>query len=88
MKIHPFYLMIPATICCSFSFRLPVGTPPNAIVTATGHIPIQSLIMGGCIPSIYSLIVLLITFSTWGVYVYDTEIFPDWAADSKNGTGD
>ncbi|XP_033223084.1 protein I'm not dead yet-like [Belonocnema kinseyi] len=86
MKIHPFYLMIPATVCCSFSFRLPVGTPPNAIVTATGRIPIQSLIVGGCIPSIYSLIVLLITFSTWGVYLYDTEIFPDWAADSKDAT--
>lgn len=73
------YLMIPATLCCSFSFRLPVGTPPNAIVTIAGNIPTNMLIAAGCIPSIYSVIVEVIFFPTWGVFVYGIEDFPDWA---------
>ncbi|XP_033320025.1 protein I'm not dead yet-like [Bombus bifarius] len=56
MEIHPIYLMIPAAISCSYSFRLPVGTPPNAIIAAVGHIPTNWLMIGGCGPSIFSLI--------------------------------
>ncbi|KYQ59712.1 Protein I'm not dead yet [Trachymyrmex zeteki] len=79
MEIHPMYLMIPATLMCSFSFRLPVGTPPNAIVTIAGHIPTSWLIAGGCAPAIYSLIVEVIFFPTWGVFVYGIKDFPAWA---------
>ncbi|XP_018377432.1 PREDICTED: protein I'm not dead yet-like, partial [Trachymyrmex cornetzi] len=88
MEIHPMYLMIPATLMCSFSFRLPVGTPPNAIVTIAGHIPTSWLIAGGCAPAIYSLIVEVIFFPTWGVFVYGIKDFPAWAryVQMKNNT--
>ncbi|KYN42546.1 Protein I'm not dead yet [Trachymyrmex septentrionalis] len=79
MELHPMYLMIPATLMCSFSFRLPVGTPPNAIVTIAGHIPTNWLIIGGCAPAMYSLLVEIILFPTWGVFVYGIKDFPDWA---------
>ncbi|XP_012058551.1 PREDICTED: protein I'm not dead yet-like [Atta cephalotes] len=79
MEIHPLYLMVPATLMCSFSFRLPVGTPPNAIVTIAGHIPTSWLMAGGCAPAIYCLIVEVIFFPTWGVFVYGIKEFPDWA---------
>ncbi|KAL2726763.1 protein I'm not dead yet-like [Vespula squamosa] len=83
MELHPIYLMIPATYMCSFSFRLPVGTPPNALVTVAGHIPTKWLILAGCIPSLYSLLIQIILFPTWGVYVYDISFFPDWAKDAQ-----
>ncbi|EZA59521.1 Protein I'm not dead yet, partial [Ooceraea biroi] len=79
MEIHPLYLMVPAALMCSFSFRLPVGTPPNAIITIAGHIPTKGLITGGCMPSIYSLIMQVIFFPTWGVFVWGIREFPDWA---------
>ncbi|KAI4483035.1 hypothetical protein M0804_008090 [Polistes exclamans] len=83
MELHPMYLMIPATFMCSFSFRLPVGTPPNALITVAGHIPTKWLILGGCMPSFYSLLVVLILFSTWGAYIFDINQFPAWAADIR-----
>ncbi|XP_025162254.1 protein I'm not dead yet-like [Harpegnathos saltator] len=79
MKLHPMYLMVPATLMCSFSFRLPVGTPPNAIIATQGHIPTKWLITGGFAPAIYSLIVQVILFPTWGVYVFGISDFPEWA---------
>ncbi|XP_063988117.1 protein I'm not dead yet-like [Diachasmimorpha longicaudata] len=84
LKQHPLYLLLPATMCCSHTFRLPVGTPPNAIVSTAGHIPIKSMIAGGCIPAVYSFLSLIIIFSTWGVYIYDIHDFPEWAAASNN----
>jgi di/tricarboxylate transporter len=38
IEINPLYLMMPVTISASFSYILPVSTPPNAIVYATGDI--------------------------------------------------
>nr|XP_031830192.1 protein I'm not dead yet-like [Nomia melanderi] len=82
MKIHPMYLMIPATIMCSYSFRLPVGTPPNAIISMMGRIPTKWLIIGGCGPSIYSLLVQSMCFFVWSSWIYSANEFPSWAAET------
>nr|XP_050850092.1 protein I'm not dead yet-like [Vespula vulgaris] len=79
MELHPMYLMVPATLMCSFSFRLPVGTPPNALITVAGHIPTKWLMLAGCVPSLYSLLIQVLLFPIWGVYIYDIYEFPDWA---------
>ena len=42
--VHPWYLMLPAAISCSFAFMLPVATPPNAIVFSGGHLKVKDMV--------------------------------------------
>ncbi|XP_011495212.1 PREDICTED: protein I'm not dead yet-like [Ceratosolen solmsi marchali] len=79
IQIHPLYLMVPATLGCSFSFHLPVGTPPNAIVSAAGKIKTKDFIIAGIGPSVITAIVTTASFATWGIYSFGLHEFPSWA---------
>lgn len=46
-NLSPLYLIIPATISASCAFILPVATPPNTIVYATGKVPMEAMIKAG-----------------------------------------
>ena len=43
LKIDPLLLGIPMTLGASCASMLPMGTPPNAIVFASGHIKIKDM---------------------------------------------
>src|SRR5690554_1508370 len=47
LDISPLLITVPAAIAASCAFMMPVATPPNAIVFATGHMKIQSMIRAG-----------------------------------------
>ncbi len=47
LAVHPYLLMVPATLSASCAFMLPVATPPNAIVIGSGRVSAQDLFREG-----------------------------------------
>ncbi|MCA8959623.1 MAG: DASS family sodium-coupled anion symporter [Planctomycetes bacterium] len=58
--VHPLVLMLPAVIAVSFAFMLPVATAPNAIVFATGRVPIITMIRTGFILNLIGTVIVLL----------------------------
>jgi len=86
IKVHPFYLMVPATVCASFAFMLPVATPPNAIVFATGRLSIPDMVKAGFGMNIIGILVVTISINTFGMGYFGLTEFPAWAGTgSTNG---
>jgi sodium-dependent dicarboxylate transporter 2/3/5 len=63
LGIAPIKLMIPATISSSLAFMLPISTPPNAIVFATGKIRIPEMAKVGITLNIIGIIIITIYFA-------------------------
>jgi solute carrier family 13 (sodium-dependent dicarboxylate transporter), member 2/3/5 len=60
MHINPLYLGIPMTLAASCAGMLPMATPPNAIVFASGHIKMRDMLKVGFVMNVISIIVILI----------------------------
>lgn len=58
LDIHPYTLLISATIAASCAFMLPVATPPNAIVFGSGHLRVSDMAKVGLWLNIVSIIFL------------------------------
>ena len=56
MHLDPLLLGIPMTLGASCASMLPMGTPPNAMVFASGHIRIQDMIKTGFVLNLISII--------------------------------
>ncbi|MFD2201194.1 SLC13 family permease [Shivajiella indica] len=63
MGVHPFGLMVGATMAASCAFMLPVATPPNAVVFGSGYLSIPDMFKAGFWMNIFSI--LLITLFTY-----------------------
>jgi sodium-dependent dicarboxylate transporter 2/3/5 len=63
MHINPLLLGIPMTLGASCASMLPMGTPPNAIVFASGHIKLHQMVKTGLVLNIVCII--LITLFSW-----------------------
>jgi sodium-dependent dicarboxylate transporter 2/3/5 len=58
--VDPMTLLIPAALAATCAFMLPVGTPPNAIVFATGQVKIAEMVRGGIVLNIVGVILITI----------------------------
>ena len=58
ISVHPFVLMVAATVAASCAFMLPVATPPNAVVFGSGYLRIPDMIKTGIWMNILSIILL------------------------------
>ena len=61
--MNPLLLGVPMTLAASCASMLPMGTPPNAIVFASGHIKIKDMIKAGFVLNI--ICIILITLFCW-----------------------
>ncbi|MEE9373168.1 MAG: DASS family sodium-coupled anion symporter [Saprospiraceae bacterium] len=81
VDVHPYLLMVGATVAASCAFMLPVATPPNAVVFGSGYLTIPDMFKTGIWMNIISIILLtLITYFllpiVWGI---DIGTFPlEW----------
>jgi sodium-dependent dicarboxylate transporter 2/3/5 len=56
--LEPRALLIPATIAASLGFVLPVGTPPNALVFASGRVTIRQMARAGVLLDLLGILVV------------------------------
>ncbi|KZD05835.1 SLC13 family permease [Oceanibaculum pacificum] len=67
MGLDPMLLAVPLALAASCAFMLPVATPPNAIVYASGHVSIKQMAMAGLgLNIIGSIVIVIATFATAG----------------------
>jgi sodium-dependent dicarboxylate transporter 2/3/5 len=72
--VHPYLLIVPATVACSNVFMLPVSTPPNAIVYGSGKLSMSDMMRTGFILHVIGIgvMTLLIYFVTGKLF----DVFP------------
>jgi solute carrier family 13 (sodium-dependent dicarboxylate transporter), member 2/3/5 len=63
MHINPILLGLPMCLGASCASMMPMGTPPNAIVFASGHIKFRQMIKAGFVMNVIA--VILITLFCW-----------------------
>lgn len=62
LDIPLLHLLIPVTIASSCAFMLPMATPPNAIVFASGYIKVHEMARVGLILNLISVLLLVLLF--------------------------
>jgi len=58
IDVHPFALMVGATVAASCAFMLPVATPPNAIVFGSGYLRIPDMVRTGIWMNLISIVLV------------------------------
>lgn len=81
LGVHPYSLMIAATLSASCAFMLPVATPPNAVVFSTGYIKISQMVKAGFFLNLISVVVIVLAlwFLMPIVWDIDPKVLPEFA---------
>lgn len=79
LEVHPYFLLVAATMAASCAFMLPVATPPNAVVFGSGHLRIPDMIRTGIWMNVFSilLLTLVIYYLLPFLWDFDVEVTPD-----------
>ncbi|MFT5103815.1 MAG: sodium-dependent dicarboxylate transporter 2/3/5 [Candidatus Latescibacterota bacterium] len=54
------YMVVPVTLAASCAFMLPMATPPNAIVFASGHVKVHEMARIGIVLNVISVLLLMV----------------------------
>ena len=64
MNLSPITIALPAALCSSFAFMMPISTPPNAIVFGTGQVKTAQMMKAGVWLNLISVFVVM-TLGHW-----------------------
>lgn len=75
LDVHPLPLMAAAALGAGFAFMLPIGTPSQAVIFATGKVSIRDMLMQGTLVTV--LATLLIVASVYLIFplTFGLELF-------------
>jgi len=78
LDIHPYVLMVSATVAASCAFMLPVATPPNAVVFGSGYLRIPDMVKTGVWMNVISIFILtmMVYFLLPLLWEFDPSVFP------------
>lgn len=76
---HPMAVMLPATLAASAAFVMPVATPPNAVVFATGELPMSRMARAGVVLNLAAVLLITVVFELWSARWLGIEGLPGWA---------
>jgi sodium-dependent dicarboxylate transporter 2/3/5 len=78
LDVHPFGLMVGATLAASCAFMLPVATPPNAVVFGPGYLKIKDMVKVGLWLNVVSIILLtlMVYFILPWLWKIDLKAYP------------
>lgn len=65
MGMHPLYFAVPVTLASSCAFMLPMATPPNAIVFASGRIGMDTMARTGIVLNLVACAIILLVWWVW-----------------------
>lgn len=70
LELPILYLLIPVTMASSCAFMLPMATPPNAIVFASGYVKVNQMVRVGVILNLISVALLIVMFQFVLPYIF------------------
>ena len=71
INVHPYFLLVSATLAASCAFMLPVAPPPNAIVFGSGLLKIEDMFKKGVWMNLFSIIIISLIVYYILPYVFD-----------------
>ncbi len=78
IEVHPYFLLIGATLAASCAFMLPISTPPNAVVFGSGFLKIEDMFKKGVWMNLISILIISLVVYFILPYVFDmtAELIP------------
>jgi len=78
IEVHPYFLLVSATLAASCAFMLPISTPPNAVVFGSGFLKIEDMFKKGVWMNLISIITitLVVYFTLPYVFEMTAELLP------------
>lgn len=70
LQINPIILAMPVAFAASCAFMMPISTPPNAILFASGYISVKQMMRAGILVNLFALILISVAMLTIGMWLY------------------